>query len=514
MIEVAWKKIFLFLRPKFHGLDSGVRRNDTKTFPLDLMTNGVAKPLSFYNTLTDRDEPFVPLSPGQVKLYVCGVTPYDECHLGHARCYVTFDFVRRALTRLGYTVTHVQNFTDIDDKIIARAAKNGETPQSLAERCTADYFDKMDRLNVARAHHYPRVTQHIPAILRMVETLVQKGLAYSLDGDVYFSVRKFSGYGKLSRRDIDSLRVGARVDVNDRKRDPLDFALWKSAKEGEPFWPSPWGLGRPGWHIECSAMSLEAFGSETFDIHGGGQDLIFPHHENEIAQSESCTGRPFARYWVHNGFVTVQKEKMSKSLGNFFTLKGIFERVSPRAVRYFLLSHHYRGPLEFSESHLNDARDRLAEMDEDVHRWEAALSVPREASLRAEKEWAMVLDSFVSSVDNSLAENFNSPRVLAAVFTLLAEMKERLDQPKTLSTEGLRQGLRSLREVLDGVLGIAPALNLVGDETDDVQLLVDAREKARRLRDWAEADRLRLTLADRGIFLEDTPGGPRWWKKI
>jgi len=471
------------------------------------------RPLRFHNTLTGKEELFEPLTPGEVSLYVCGVTPYDDCHLGHARCYVVFDFVRRALERLGYRVRHVQNFTDIDDKIIKRAAERGEQPADLAERHIADYFDKMDRLNVRRADLYPRVTGHIPQIVSFIERLVKKKLAYPLAGDVYYAVRKFPAYGRLSKRLPDDLLSGARVDVDARKEDPLDFALWKAAKPGEPAWDSPWGVGRPGWHIECSVMSLENLKAETLDIHGGGQDLIFPHHENEIAQSEGATGKPFARAWIHNGFVTVNKEKMSKSLGNFFTLADIFKVRTPRVVRFYLLSHHYRGPLEFDDDLLAAAADTLAEIDDDLRRLDAALKTPLAAKPKGGKALDAALAAFPLAVDEALADNFNSPRVLAVFFDLLGVLKSRLETPKSLSTEALSRGTALLRDVLQNVLGVdvgGPAKAAPADE--GIQALVDRRAGARKAKDWPEADRLRRELTGRGVVVEDTPQGPRWWK--
>ncbi|MBL0058592.1 MAG: cysteine--tRNA ligase [Elusimicrobia bacterium] len=477
-----------------------------------------AKELRFHNTFTGKEEEFKPLEEGRVKMYVCGITPYDECHLGHARCYVTFDFIRRALKRLGYAVTCVQNFTDIDDKIIQRAAEKGEAPAALAERYIADYFEKMDRLNVLRADAYPRVTEHVPAVVAFIERLVKKNLAYTAEGDVFFSVRKFPKYGKLSKRDPDDLLSGARVEVDLRKQDPLDFALWKSAKPGEPAWPSPWGPGRPGWHIECSVMSLAVLGGDTFDIHGGGQDLIFPHHENEIAQSEGATGKPFARYWIHNGFVTINKEKMSKSLGNFFTLRDIFSRHDPRVVRFLLLSHHYKGPLEFSEDQLNQARTQLAEIDEDLKRLSASLRNPLAVRPKEEKALKTLLAGFDEAVDMALAENFNSPRVIALIFALLGELKARVAKGKPVWGEGLETGLALVRKTFEEVLGIPgpadrPAPAVVGDGEEEISLLVERRQQSRQAKNWAEADRLRKELADRGVALEDTPQGPRWWKK-
>lgn len=471
------------------------------------------RPVRFHNTLSGKEEAFHPLTPGRINMYVCGVTPYDACHLGHARCYVTFDFIRRALTRLGYAVTHVQNFTDIDDKIIHRAAERGEAPAVLAERYIADYFDKMDKLGVRRADAYPRVTGSLPAIVAFIERLVAKGLAYAAGGDVFYAVRKFPGYGKLSKRSPDDLQVGARVEVDDRKSDPLDFALWKAAKPGEPAWPSPWGPGRPGWHIECSAMSLAAFG-DTFDIHGGGQDLVFPHHENEIAQSEGATGRSFARYWIHNGFVTVNKEKMSKSLGNFFTLEDIFKKFAPRAVRYFLLTHHYKGPLEFSDEQLAAADARLKEVDADLRRLDAALKTPLAAKPKEAKAVAAALDAFGPAVDAALADNFNAPKALAVLFALLGELKERAERPKAIDVEGLRRGVALVRDTFRDALGLEVGGDVVpgGNADADVAERVARREAARKARNWAEADRLRAELLAAGVTVEDTPQGPRWWR--
>jgi cysteinyl-tRNA synthetase len=478
----------------------------------------IPKEIHFHNTLSGQEDLFIPLEAGRVKMYVCGVTPYDECHLGHARCYVTFDFIRRALQRLGYTVTCVQNFTDIDDKIIHRAAERGMTPSGLADQFIADYFDKMDRLNVLRADAYPKVTDHIPAVISFVERLVTQKLAYRVEGDVFYSVRKFPRYGKLSKRDPDGLRAGARVDVDGRKQDPLDFALWKSAKDGEPSWPSPWGPGRPGWHIECSVMSLAGLGGDTFDIHGGGQDLIFPHHENEIAQSEGATGKPFARYWIHNGFVTVNKEKMSKSLGNFFTLGEIFKAHDPRTVRFLLLSHHYQGPLEFSDDQLAQAKFQLDEIEEALQRVEAVLKNPRAVRPKEEKALKAYLDGFDGAVETALAENFNSPRVVALVFDLLGELKARIAKDKPVWEEGLVRGMALTRNTLNSVLGIPEragdaltATSPVNDE--EIVSMVEQRQQARQAKNWAESDRLRAVLAARDVMVEDTPQGVRWWKK-
>ncbi len=468
--------------------------------------------LQIHNTLSGKKEVFNPLEPGRVKMYVCGVTPYDSVHLGHGRCYVTFDFVRRVLTRLGYAVAYVQNFTDIDDKIIRRAAEKGETPRALADRYIADYFDKMDKLNVRRADVYPRVTETIPPIVSFVEKLVAKGSAYVLGGDVYYSVRKFPAYGRLSKRPLNELESGARVEVDERKKDPLDFALWKAAKPGEPSWPSPWGPGRPGWHIECSVMSLENLKAETFDIHGGGLDLVFPHHENEIAQSEARTGKPFVRYWMHNGFVTIHKEKMSKSLGNFFTLEDIFKKFDPRAVRLLLLSQHYRTPLEFSDELLAQADRSLKNIEDDLRRVAAALK----AQHGTDGQDAKVMDDRIARFEtdflNALADDFNAPEALAAVHSLIGELKVRTATHRALHTGRMEKAFALIKEALSEVFGLS--LSVDAEEGDAVvQTLVDGRQKARAEKDWKEADRLRAELAARGVVVEDTPQGPRWWKK-
>ena len=314
--------------------------------------------MKIYNTLTGKKEEFIPLVPGKAGIYACGVTVYDRCHIGHARSAIVFDVIRRYLKYKGLNVTYVRNFTDIDDKIINRSNQEGIPWDAVAGKYTDEYYRDMDMLGVGRADIEPKATEYIPEMIDIVQGLIGKGYAYESDGSVYFAVDEFQGYGKLSKRDMEEMMAGARVEVDERKKNPLDFALWKKSKEGEPFWESPWGRGRPGWHIECSAMSVKHLG-ESFDIHGGGADLLFPHHENEIAQSEAFTGKPFAKYWVHNGFITINKEKMSKSLGNFFTIKEVLETFDPEVVRFFLLSTHYRSPIEFSDEQLREAESSL-----------------------------------------------------------------------------------------------------------------------------------------------------------
>ncbi|HRY28774.1 MAG TPA: cysteine--tRNA ligase [Elusimicrobiota bacterium] len=470
-------------------------------------------PLLLHNTLSGREEPFQPVEEGRVKMYVCGVTPYDVCHLGHARCYVAFDFIRRGLRHLGYDVEYVQNFTDVDDKIIKRAAERNEEPSALTERYIADYFEKMDALNVLRAGHYPRVTQHIPQIVKFVERLVANGFAYPVEGDVYYEVRRFERYGRLSKRSLDELQSGARVGVDERKRDPLDFALWKAAKPGEPSWDSPWGPGRPGWHIECSVMSIASLKTETFDIHGGGQDLVFPHHENEIAQAEGATGKTFARYWMHNGFVTVNKEKMSKSLGNFFSLADIFKKYEPRVVRLMLLSQHYRSPLEFSDKLLDMAAATLAHVEGTLSR---ALSFVNTAGSAAGGELPLDYKKYFEEQKNklteALADDFNSPKALSVVFGAVQTLSTYQNLRQPVSDLVLKTYSDFVKETLDNVFGLRLNIEEVVEDRFVNDMLL-RRERAREEKNWSEADRIRKELADRGITIEDTPTGSRLLKK-
>ena len=475
--------------------------------------------LVVYNTLTHRKEDFQPLKDKVVNMYVCGVTPYDEVHLGHARCYVAFDVIRRFLEFRGYTVNHIQNFTDIDDKIIKRAAEKGTTPQLLAQQNIDSYFRDIDALNVKRAKVYPRVTEHITDIIQMIDQLVKKDYAYAVEGDVYFRVAKFAGYGQLSRRDVSQLKSGARVEVDERKADPLDFALWKKEKPGEPSWPSPWGTGRPGWHIECSAMSLKELKVTTLDIHGGGQDLIFPHHENEIAQAEGATGRPFVKYWMHNGFVTINKEKMSKSLGNFFTLADIYHHYEPKAVRLFLVSQHYRNPIDYSDEKLAEAKKAIARVYDVLQNIESlvermgveavssqAPAIPTEAGV-AEKKFTAAME-----------DDFNTAEALAALYELLNTINKYMEKtkPDILAISYLARTMIKLGQVL----GLFPstgskaqaAEKLKGKniKKDEIETLVALREEHRRNKRWAESDKVRDELLAKGIVLEDTAHGTRW----
>ena len=452
--------------------------------------------MKVYNTLSTREEEFVPQGD-VVKMYVCGVTPYAECHLGHAMSYVVFDMVRRYLEFRGYRVKHVQNFTDIDDKIINRAQQSGVSPRELAEKFIAQYFVDMDRLNVQRAHVYPRATEEIPKIIEVVRGLMDKGHAYESQGDVYFRVKSDPDYGRLSHQSPDDLQAGSRVEVGIEKEHPLDFALWKAAKPGEPWWESPWGKGRPGWHIECSAMSMRYLG-ETLDIHGGGQDLIFPHHENEIAQSEGFTGvTPFVKYWLHNGFVQLGGEKMSKSLGIFVTLKQALDRFSPDAIRLFILSSHYRSPINFSE-------EGVAAAEKGVERLrQAAFADSQRGS--GDSSGAVDTEAFRQRFIEAMDHDFNSPQALAALFDLARDINRTIDHGA--NSQGAQQTLRELA----GVLGFSfekPEVDLAAKPFID--LLISIRTEARKDKQWQMADRVRTSLKDLGVVLEDTPQGTVW----
>ncbi len=456
--------------------------------------------LKIHNDLTRRKEPFEPLEPGKVRMYVCGMTVYDLCHLGHARVMVVFDVVYRYLKALGLEVTYVRNITDIDDKIIARANERGEPFHELTERYIRAMREDAAALGVLPPDLEPRATEHLSEIIAMIERLLERGHAYRAEnGDVYYDVRSFPEYGKLSGKSIDDLEAGARVEPGEGKRDPLDFALWKAAKPGEPAWDSPWGAGRPGWHIECSAMSTSALG-DTFDIHGGGADLTFPHHENEIAQSEGATGHPFVRYWMHNGFVRINDEKMSKSLGNFFTVREILERYQPEEVRYFILTSHYRSPLNYDDEHLDNARAALTRL------YTALRGLPEAEPAGAE--------DFEARFHAAMQDDFNTPEALAVLFELVREIN-RLRGSDEAAAAGLGAALRRMGGIL-GLLQQAPEDYLRAGVADsglsdaEIETLIARRAEAKAARDWAEADRIRDRLQEAGIVLEDGPEGTTW----
>ncbi|MDR1941049.1 MAG: cysteine--tRNA ligase [Endomicrobium sp.] len=453
--------------------------------------------IKVYNTLTNKKEEFKPQKEKEVSMYVCGVTPYDSVHLGHARAYVVFDVIKRHLLKRGYSVTHIQNFTDIDDKIIQRAAQKGVLPSAIANLYIEDYFTQTQKLNVLKANRYPQVTKMIPEIISFIKTLMDKGYAYAKDGDVYFSVEKFKDYGKLSKRNLEDMKAGARVSVNEDKQNAFDFALWKKTKEDQPqdiSWESPWGKGRPGWHIECSVMS-SAFLGDTIDIHGGGQDLIFPHHENEIAQSQAATGKKFVNYWIHNGFVTVNKEKMSKSLGNFFTLKDIFEKYDPRIIRYYLLTQHYKSPLDFSDEALNAAKNSLQGLDDAYLRLSSAVKESSDKITQA--DLTALYETFLEVLD----DDFNSEKALA----YLHEVKNLiLNELFKTDIQRLSQLKKLFEDMLLDSLGVTLPAKTLSNELQD---LLNLRNAARKERNWQEADRLRKIIYENGYNITDNKDG-------
>jgi cysteinyl-tRNA synthetase len=480
--------------------------------------------LKIYNTLAREKQLFSPMEPGKVRMYVCGMTVYDYCHLGHARVMVVFDMVQRWLRASRFDVTYVRNITDIDDKIIKRATENGEPISHLTQRFIAAMNEDAAALGVERPDHEPRATQYVPQMLDMIEKLERNNLAYkAADGDVNYSVRDFDGYGKLSGKSLDDLRAGERVDVNTGKRDPLDFVLWKASKESEPDevkWDSQWGKGRPGWHIECSAMACQLLG-EQFDIHGGGQDLQFPHHENEIAQSEGAHRHTFVNYWMHNGFVRVDNEKMSKSLGNFFTIREILKKYDPEVVRFFILRAHYRSPLNYSDAHLDDAKGALT-------RLYTALKDRRPDD--RELDWA---EPHAARFADAMNDDFNTPIAISVLFDLANEVN-RTESPllvrqlKALAaTMGLltreprsflQGGVGSVLPMVGGVIGsqedgIASATAAAGFSNIEIEEKIVARTSAKKAKNFAEADRIRNELLAGGIILEDKPGGITEWRR-
>ncbi|MGH7388404.1 MAG: cysteine--tRNA ligase [Candidatus Rokuibacteriota bacterium] len=454
--------------------------------------------------MTRRKEELVPLRPGEVRMYVCGITPYDLCHVGHARSAIVFDVIRRYLAFKGYRVAFVKNYTDVDDRIIRRANQEGVAASEISERYIAAEREDMAAIGVRPPDVAPKATEHIPEMIAIIERLLSAGIAYVVDGDVYFEVARFPAYGKLSGKNLDELLAGARVEVDERKRDPRDFALWKAAKPGEPVWESPWGPGRPGWHIECSAMAVRYLG-DTFDVHGGGEDLIFPHHECEIAQSEAASGRPFARHWIHNAFVNMGAEKMSKSLGNTLTIRDIVKRHEPEALRLWLLGAHYRHPIEFTEERLHEAGralERLRRLVHDVQPFAArdggAVPAGRGAARYGER--------FAAAMD----DDFNTPQAVAALFdlgSLLYELRERAGTEGAARDEFVA-GVAELQR-LGRVLGLFERDVALAGPPPDVETLAREREAARKRRDFARADVLRDEINRRGWAVEDTPAGPR-----
>ena len=488
--------------------------------------------IRIYNTLSKKKETFEPLVEGQVGIYTCGITAYDVCHVGHARSAVVFDVITRYLQYRGYRVTYVKNFTDVDDKIIMKANAEGKTISEISERYIAEHDADMDALGIAMPTAAPKATEHIAGMLKLIDILLAKGLAYEADGDIYSAVEKFKGYGKLSGRNLEEMIAGARVDVSEKKRYPLDFALWKASKEGEPWWDSPWGRGRPGWHIECSIMS-QTFLGETFDIHGGGEDLIFPHHENEIAQSEGATGKPLARFWIHNGFVKVSSEKMSKSLGNFFTIKDILKSYHPEVVRLFMLQSHYKGPVDFSSESLAEARMGMERFYATLQAIKGALAACRNFSAVTgerlpgkDRDIFVRISSLPDRFKEAMDDDFNTPRAIGYVFDTVRLVNGYMPDGKAALFAEACFVLDTARKVVAEVGGV---LGLFLDDPDDyfmkdrnreagnrgldvheIDSLIEERWAARLAKDWKRADEIRHFLAERKIILKDTGSGTAW----
>jgi cysteinyl-tRNA synthetase len=472
--------------------------------------------LHVYNSLTQQKEVFKPINAPKVGVYVCGMTVYDLCHIGHARMLVAFDMITRYLRASGYDVNYVRNITDVDDKIIKRAQENKESFDTLVNRMITVMNDDLQTLGVLPPDHEPRATQHIPLMIQLIQILMNKGFAYIADnGDVCYHIKQFKTYGELAHQDVEDMRAGARVEVDNTKRDPLDFVLWKLAKPGEPHWDSPWGQGRPGWHIECSAMSIDCLG-EYFDIHGGGLDLTFPHHQNELAQSEAATGKKFVNYWLHNGFVQVNKEKMSKSLGNFFTIRDVLKKYSGETIRYFLLASHYRSPLNYSEENLQGAHAALERFYIALRGLSSSGEAQRNpGSANATPGLHFAGEGgyeFIKKFREAMDDDFNTPIAIAVLFDLAREIN-RLKETDKQQAEQLAAQLKQLGGVL-GILQQDPGRFLQGnsnnDEAQAIEKLIAARKHARQDKNWAESDRIRDELARMGISLEDTAQGTIW----
>lgn len=477
--------------------------------------------LRVFNTATRAKEDFIPLQEGEVGMYVCGVTVYDLCHIGHARSAIVFDVLVKYLRARGFHVTYVRNFTDVDDKIIDRAKQLGKEPKALAEEYIQAFYDDMGKLGIQNADREPRATDHIQGMIDMIIRLLDKGFAYVEGTDVFYSVEKFSGYGELSRRRLEDMKAGSRIAVDEKKRHPMDFVLWKGAKPGEPQWPSPWGPGRPGWHMECSVMSGHFLGS-SFDIHGGGEDLLFPHHENERAQSIAANGGQFARYWIHNGFVTVESEKMSKSLGNFLTIRDALQLYHPEVLRLFLLSKHYRSPLDFSKTAVLGLQAGLVRIYRTLQRLDQLIgpdkdkgTVPLPSSLSAPEKDSF-LDQFVQAMDDDL----NTANALALLFEKVKEMNKTMDSPLDESSRGKLSLERRHLILAATVLGFlhevpevffeALAASTRATDSGEIEKLIEERNAARKNKDWAKADAIRRRLMDMGIVLEDGAKGTTW----
>jgi len=461
--------------------------------------------MKIYNTMTRKKEEFVPLVPGEVKMYSCGPTVYNYFHIGNARPFIIFDILRNYLEYKGYKVTFVQNFTDVDDKIIRRAKEEGVTEKEVADKYIEEYFKDAEGLGIKRADYHPRVTEMIPDIIEVIKKIMDRGFAYVVDGDVYFDTQKYKEYGKLSKQNMEELEAGARIEVGEQKKHPMDFALWKKQKPGEPAWDSPWGPGRPGWHIECSAMAMKYLG-ETIDIHSGGQDLIFPHHENEIAQSEAATGKPFARYWMHNGFININNEKMSKSAGNFFTVRDISKLYDLEVVRLFMISSHYRSPINFSKDLLDSTKNSLERLyiakNNLLHLMANAEDKEENEDDKAfRNRLSTYRDRFIEAMDDDL----NTADAVAVIFDLVRDINSNINESSSKSL------IKAAYDMFTELTGILRIVNKEEEKLDDeIERLIEERQKARKEKNWALADKIRDDLKKRGIILEDTPQGVKW----
>ncbi len=464
--------------------------------------------MKIYNTLTKKKEEFVPIVPGEVRMYVCGPTVYNYFHIGNGRTFIVFDAVRRYLEYRGYKVKFVQNFTDIDDKMIKKANEENTTVKELGDRYIEEYYKDADGLNIERATINPRATEFMGEIVDFVRDLIDKGFAYEVDGDVYFSTKSFKEYGKLSGQDLEELQAGARISVDERKKEPVDFAVWKNQKPGEPAWESPWGMGRPGWHIECSCMAHKLLG-ESIDIHAGGEDLVFPHHENEIAQSEARTGRPFANYWMHSAFMNFNNQKMSKSLNNFFTTREILAKYDSDVIRLFMLSAHYRTQLNFSEELLESAKSALDRLYNAIGNLESLIGeVKTEGMSEEEKAYSATLDAYRDKYNEKMDDDFNTADAISVIFDLVRDTNTNITVNS--SKELVNYALNLIRD-LGNPLGILQK-STKGSLEDEIEALIAQRQQARKDKNWSLSDKIRDDLKSRGIILEDTPQGVRWKK--
>lgn len=464
--------------------------------------------MKIYNTMTRQKQEFVPIDSNEVKMYSCGPTVYDYFHIGNARPFIVFDTMRRYLEYLGYKVKFVQNFTDIDDKMIKRANAEGITVKELGDKFIGEYFTDSEALGIHKATVHPRATENIDAIIDIIKKLEDNGYAYNIDGNVYFSTKKFREYGKLSKQPLEDLEAGARIDVNETKKDAMDFALWKKQKEGEPAWESPWGMGRPGWHIECSAMANKYLG-ETVDIHSGGQDLIFPHHENEIAQSECANGKPFANYWMHNGYININNQKMSKSLGNFFTVRDIREKYDSEVIRFFMLSAHYRNPINFADTLMEQAKSAVERVYTCIDNLEFLLRNSTDRELTdTDAAFLKKLDDCKRKYIEAMDDDLNTADAIAAIFDIVYAANTELSPEEPNTRTVIEKTLSLIRELGDvlGLFGKSAKKSL----DEEVEALIKQRIKAREEKDWATADTIRDKLKEMNIVLEDTPMGVKW----